>query len=257
VSVATYLYCIVKAARKPSPARAPAGIPDASGLQILEVTPTLWLVTADVPLKTYGPGALDAALADLEWVGRIALAHESVVEHFATRRGVTVIPMKLFTMFSSPDRAIAEITSRKTAIGRVMRTIAGAEEWGVRIVRGEIPAAPVRRDKVPASGAAFLAARKRARDEVRSARLLAAEAAAGAFTRLARVAKQSVRREDPPPSGATPPLLDAAFLVPLRSRARFNSSAEREAAACARVGAQLTITGPWPPYNFVGLDGRV
>ena len=254
--MATYLYCIVKASRKPSLGRAPAGIPDASDLQIVQVTTTLWLVTAEVPLGIYGPGALDAALSDLAWVGRMALAHESVVEHFVTRRGVTVIPMKLFTLFSGPDRAVAEIASRKAAIGRVMRTIAGTEEWGVRIVRREVPAVPVRRDKAPASGAAFLAARKRARDEVRSARLLAADAAADAFTRLARISRQSVRREDPPPSGATPPLLDAAFLVPFRSRARFTSSAKREAVSCARAGAQLTITGPWPPYNFVGLEGR-
>lgn len=256
MSVATYLYCIVKAPGKPSTGRAPVGLPDASGLQIVPATPPLWLVTAAVPLNVYGPGALEAALSDLDWVGRIALAHESVVEHFARRRGLTVIPMKLFTMFSGPDRAVAEIGSRRAAIGRVMRTIAGAEEWGVRIVRGDLPVAPARGHQRPASGAAFLHTRKRLRDEVRAARLLAADAATDAFTRLSRTARRSVRREDPPPSGVTPPLLDAAFLVPLRSRATFTAGAEREAVACARAGAQLTITGPWPPYHFVGLDGH-
>ena len=254
--MATYLYCIVKASRKPSAGRVPDGLPGASNVQILRATPTLWLVTADVPLEIYGPGALDAALSDLEWVGRIALAHERVVEHFVGRRSVTVIPMKLFTMFSGPDRAVAEIGSRKAAIARVMRAIGGAEEWGVRIVRGTVPTLPTRSPKPPSSGAAFLAARKRARDEVRSARRLAAEAAADAFSRLARVARQSVRRDDAPPSAATPPLLDAAFLVPVRSRTRFTSSARREALACAEAGAQLTITGPWPPYHFVSLEGQ-
>ena len=55
-------------------------------------------------------------------------------------------------------------------------------------------------------------------------------------------------------AGVTPPLLDAAFLVPAARRTRFTNAARREAEACARAGAQLTISGPWPAYNFIQPD---
>ncbi|MGH8638679.1 MAG: GvpL/GvpF family gas vesicle protein, partial [Burkholderiales bacterium] len=50
------------------------------------------------------------------------------------------------------------------------------------------------------------------------------------------------------------PLLDAAFLVPARSRREFHAAAERVAKHVARSGAHLTLTGPWPPYHFVGAE---
>ena len=108
--------------------------------------------------------------------------------------------------------------------------------------------------KPVASGTAFLAAKRRARDEVRDARIAAAEAARQAYDRLAKLAKDARLREDAPPDGAVKPLVDAAFLVPGTRRARFTQLARREAEACARAGARMTLTGPWPAYHFVG-DG--
>ena len=59
------------------------------------------------------------------------------------------------------------------------------------------------------------------------------------------------------PAGAMlPPLLDAAFLVPSSSRARFRSAARRAAAQCHRADIGFVLTGPWPPYHFVAAgDG--
>jgi hypothetical protein len=104
------------------------------------------------------------------------------------------------------------------------------------------------------SGAAFLAAKKQKRDDAQQARIAAAEAAVEAYERLAAIAKAAKRREDAPAVGATPPLLDAAFLVAASRRAKFTNAARREADACARAGAQLTLSGPWPAYNFIQSD---
>lgn len=251
---ATYLYCIVKSAGEPGMGRVPEGLPGAERPQALPVTSSLWLIVAAVPLAVYGPDHLDRHLADLDWVGRIALAHESVVEHFARRSGITVIPMKLFTMFSSPERALADIAKRKGPIAAAMRRIAGAEEWGIRIMRGGIAAAAPARAPRAASGAAFLAAKKQVRDDARRAKLAAAEVAADAFARLSSIARDARRRSDAPAAGAAPPLLDAAFLVPASGRTRFKAAAKREAGRCVEAGVQLTLSGPWPAYNFVQGD---
>lgn len=256
MAAATYLYCVIKAAPKPSLTGVPPGLAGGTPPQLLQSSPGVWLVASQVPLDTYGPGKLEPALTNMDWVGRTAMAHEAVVEFFASREGVTVVPMKLFTMFSTPDRALADVAERRRAIESTMRRIAGAEEWGIRVLRTPSDSA-ISVERLPArSGTAYLAAKKQKRDDVEQARVAAAGAAVTAFQRLSSLAKASKRRDDMPPAGATPPLLDAAFLVPLSRRERFRNAARREAEACARVGAQLTLTGPWPAYNFIQTDDR-
>jgi hypothetical protein len=232
-------------------------VPDAGPVELTEVSRSLWLVAAPVPLAVYGSPHLEAKLGDLEWVGRVALAHEAVVEHFAARPDLTVIPMKLFTLFSSTARAVRDVAGRRASIESAMKRIEGAEEWGVRVMRtAPTPAGGTAAPRTPRSGAAFLAAKKRAKDDVRQAKIAAAEAAAAAFERLTALSRDARRREDPPSAGATPPLLEAAFLVSLEDRERFDRASRREAAACARAGALMTVTGPWPAYNFVKAEDR-
>jgi hypothetical protein len=248
---AVYVYCIVSAGSRPSARRAPSGLPGAARPSVEGLGHRLWLVVAAVPLETYGPGQLETALKDMQWVGRVALAHEAVVEHFARAKGATVVPAKLFTMFSTLDRAVADTRSRRGDIRDALRRIVGCEEWGVRIVR--VPErAPARAARSPsASGAAFLAAKKRARDAKIESVRAALDAAHAVYDRLSALARDARRRDDAPDAATMPPLLDAAFLVPTGRRARFKSAARRAAAGCAQSGAAMTLSGPWPAYNFV------
>lgn len=248
---AIYLYCVVKSAKKPAPAGAPPGLPGAKPVDVHPISDGLWLVTAHVPLEQYGQDNLDIMLSDLDRVGDIALAHEDVVEHFAQRAGATVVPMKLFTMFSTVERAVKDVTSRRASIAAAIDKIAGSEEWGIRVVRGVTAEKETKAPVAPRSGAAFLAAKKQVRDDVKNAKLVAAEAATRAFERLAAISKDARRREAAPAPGTTPPLLDAAFLVPSDHRAKFTEAAKAEAAACAAAGGHMTVTGPWPAYNFI------
>jgi gas vesicle protein GvpL/GvpF len=253
---AVYVYCLVKSARKPSLSRVPPGLPGASKAVAAPLGGSVWCIVAEVPLETYGPGRLEAALGDMNWVGEVALAHESVVEHFAAQRGATVVPMKLFTMFSSADRAVAEMRSRRGEIRSAMSRISGCEEWGVRVLRPAPAAQTGQRARTDAtSGAAFLAAKKRAREEAAESVRAAAEAALDAYDALAAFARDARRRDDVPDNATTPPLLDAAFLVPTKGRTRFRTAARRAAKTCADAGAQLIVSGPWPAYNFIQSQG--
>jgi gas vesicle protein GvpL/GvpF len=101
------------------------------------------------------------------------------------------------------------------------------------------------------SGAAFLAAKKEARDRTRDAVRQVSNVVETAYDLLAPLSRDSRRRTDFPESAAAPPLLDAAFLVPAARKARFRAAARRAAAACRAAGLELTLTGPWPAYNFV------
>lgn len=255
-ATATYVYCVAHAQVKPRASRPPAGLPQASPPRLVAAGSPLWLVCASVPLARYGPGALDDVLRDLRWVGDIALAHESVVEHFAAQSGITVVPMKLFTMFSTDARAVEEMRGRRRDILRVVKRIAGCEEWGVRVTRGTEPAAPSRPAARPASGAAFLASKKQARDDARDRNRTAADFADAVFAGLSSLSREATRRDDVPEGAARPPLLDAAFLVAASQRTRFRSAARKLAAAAPSAGADVAVTGPWPAYNFVHEAGQ-
>lgn len=255
---AVYVYCVVRSARRPSIPRRATGIPQGSLPVAVDLSGGLWLLVSEVPLAIYGPTAVEPHLRDLDWVARLAVAHEAVVGHLARRRGSVVVPMKLLTMFTSRAKAVQDVSRRRRLIHSTMRRIAGCEEWGVRITRvrggSTDPAAALGKTSAVSTGAgaAFLVARKAARDASIEARAAAAAAAAHAFTALAAYATDSRRRSDAREPGTNPPVLDAAFLVRLGMRGRFTAEARRQAAACARVGADMTLSGPWPAYNFAG-----
>jgi hypothetical protein len=183
----------------------------------------------------------------MDWVAAVAVAHESVVEHFARQPRATVVPMKLFTMFSSSDRA-------SRTCGRVadidLKRIAGCESGRPHDAGGR-RAPPTRRQvSHETPSIAFLAAGKEARDVAREAVLSVTTAADRTFSSLAAIARDARRRDDVP-EGVVPPLLDAAFLVPATRRARFKAAVRRLASDTVKVGAEVTLTGPWPAYNFV------
>jgi hypothetical protein len=253
---ATYIYCLVKATRRPPTGRAPRGLPGATKPEAIALGGSLWLLVADVPLDTYGSEPLQRALGNMQWVSDVALAHDSVIEYFAQRSGMTTVPLKMFTMFSTRERALADMRARRRELEPIVKRIAGSEEWGVRVVRAA-PVSPTTRGRTAASsGTGFLAAKKQARDAAREAVELAGDAAEDAYNVLAAVAKQVSRREDVPPGAAAPPLLDAAFLVPAARRTKFKAVARKAASRCSEAGALMSLTGPWPAYNFVQLRDR-
>ena len=248
---ATYLYCIVHSSVAPATTKAPQGLPGAGRPTVAAVANNYWLVTAGVPLRSYGPATLEVSLRDVQWVTDVAVAHESVVEFFARQADVTVVPMKLFTMFSSEKRAVSETRSRLRDVEDVVSRIAGCEEWGVRITyQPTASSRPAGRQTKSASGTAFLKAKKAARDEAKHAIGTAAEQAEAAYTTLAAMAREARRRQDKPAGATSPPLLDAAFLVPAAGRSRFKAAVKKLADA-STDGTQVTLTGPWPSYNFI------
>jgi hypothetical protein len=252
---ATYVYCVVQRVGRPSTAQLPSGLPGSGKITLLDLGRSMWCATADVPLARYAPSQLEAGLRDLAWVSDIAVGHEAVVEHFTKLRGATVVPMKLLTMFSTPERAMAEMRVRRPELAAIIRRVRGCEEWGVRVMRRRVSGSP--RAAMPArSGTAFLAAKRQARDEARAATRNAADVAERVYELLAPFAKAARRRNDAPAGAAAPPLLDAVFLVPGARKVQFRAIARRAASDCRSVGAELTLTGPWPAYNFARRSGE-
>ena len=210
-----------------------------------------WLVVAAVPLAQYGEAAINGRLNDLDWVSRAAVAHERVVESF--RSCDALLPMKLFTIFASDDRAVADLRTRRREIDRILRRVMRHDEWGVRVVlrRGASDdGQPSRRPS--ASGTAYLTRKKAARDRAATLIARSRDVTSDVFETLAARATEARRRSaaDLPAGGGTL-LLDGAFLVPRSAAAGFRAAAGREGRVLARDGYELTLTGPWPAYSFM------
>ena len=252
---ATYVYCVIAAAHRPRLTRAPRGLPGMGPVRLLDVEGGLFVAVADAPLTRYGEAAINRGLKDLDWVSRVAVAHEAVVESFI--KETAVLPMKLFTIFTSDDRAMAHVRAERHRIAAVAKRVANHQEWGVRVVldRARAAAAAPKNNNVsatPRTGAAYLTRKKAQRDAVAELGTHARETVAALYDRLearSRLAKRRVASELPVQGG--PLLLDAAFLVPRARSASFEALVSRESRSLVRHGYGLTLSGPWPPYSFV------
>ena len=252
----TYVYGIVVSPHPPSLARVPPGLPGASAVRLIEIERGRFLAVADVKPGDYGEAVINRRLADLEWVSRAAVAHESVLEVLAAK--ATVLPMKLFTIFTSDERALADVRRDRRRIAALVKRVGGHDEFGIRVVLDRQTAlAPPRtkRDSPtrPAeTGIAYLTRKKTQRDSAVELSAHARATVADLYDRLARRARRARRRSASElPIEGGPLLLDAAFLVPRAKAATFRREVAREARALAKLGYGLKLTGPWPPYTFV------
>jgi hypothetical protein len=248
---ATYVYCLVVAPKRPRPTR--KGLPRTGPVRVLDLDRGLFLVVADAPLALYGEAAIKRGLSDLDWVSRAAVAHEAMVESFI--EAPAVLPMKLFTMFNTDERALEHVRGDRPRIDGLVKRLMNHHEWGVRVALARTrAAAPARRAAgSPAEpGAAYLTRKKAQRDRAVELAEHARDTVAASYDRMAAAARAATRRSASElPAQGGPLLLDAAFLVP-RTRSRtFRSLVIREARALSRRGYGLLLTGPWPPYTFM------
>jgi len=250
----------------------PQMVPDSPAAVGRALTTRHWLIVSSVPERAYGEAALERGLQHLQWVGPRALAHEAVVEHFLSASAV--LPMQLFTLFKADARAVEHVVRDRRRIARVLARIERHVEWGLRLTWNpptkddQMPAGRAlsasatvgslgdptsqRRGQEPTSGAAYLA-RKRDRLELSRTRLKRARVDAGrlyrAVSREASTARRRTATEQAAPGSRL--LLDAAFLVPTRRAGAFRAAVRRGARTLEGSGIVVSLTGPWPAYNFI------
>jgi hypothetical protein len=140
--LACYVFCIIECSAKPSPPNDVPTLPLGSGPRTLALAPGLWLAVADVPVKEYSRPAIEQCLRDLDCVSMRALAHEATIAGFFRRW--PVIPLKLFTIFATEERALAHVRRRLTRVRRLFGSLRDHEEWGIRLTiqPGKLPATP-------------------------------------------------------------------------------------------------------------------
>jgi hypothetical protein len=249
-----YAYCVVSETAPPDLAALPPGMPGATRPRLIELAPRRFLVVADAPEEKYGEQAIERGLHDMAWVSACALAHEQVIEHFLGSKAL--LPMKLFTVFSSEAAATAAMKRGARRTAKLLDKLAGHIECGVRVRFLAPPAesAPPAASTLSGSGRAFLEAKKQSHDARRTALATASQAAAALRAALDGPAAETRALE--PPEGVVPGglLLDAAYLVPKDGVAAFESVLAQHGPKLQALGCEVILTGPWPAYHFLDAD---
>ncbi len=245
-ATATYVYGLLERKTRPAVERAPAGLPGLGPLRALPVSEGLWLLAAPAPLSRYGEEPIERGLRDLDWVSACALGHERVAEHFLDQG--TLLPMKLFTLFTSEEAAVAQSKGDLRRVARLRDKLRGRVEWGIRMRRREEP--PAARPAAQArTGREFLQRKARERELSRGERSGDRARADEALKSLRALAAAAVRKELPAEAGRL--LLDAVLLVDRAKTGALRRAVAQRARTLAREGVELVLTGPWPPYHFL------
>jgi len=231
-----------------------ADAPAPHGVETVEHDGLVALVR-DVPLDEFGEEALPTHLNDREWLERQVRGHEDVLASAA--EAATVVPFRFGVICHDRSDVARLLDEHRELLQRDLLRVDGCEELGVKVWY-ESPQAPASdaSDDAPAGGRAYL---ERRRDSRRRALELAAERevlVADVHDRLARYSVASVVNRPQPKelSGREEQmLLNAAYLV-----RRGDETLAQEIASLraehAMSGYAFELTGPWPPYNFVGED---
>ena len=219
----------------------------------------LMAIVGSVAQSEFGEAALRRNLEDLDWLERTARAHHEVIETVAKER--PVVPMRLATVYSSDEAAAAMLRKRADDLRQALTRITGRSEWGVKghVTEPDDGAAgrqPETGDSASGPGAAYLRRRRAqlaARQDARQEAVVGAQAVHAELSRLSASARVYPPQSPEIAGSAGVMILNAAYLVADEWAEEFGA-AVTELAARHRA-LQLTLTGPWPAYSFVGQDG--
>jgi Gas vesicle synthesis protein GvpL/GvpF len=215
-----------------------------------------------VPLAEFGEDPLRRNLNDLSWLERVARQHEAVLER--ALEGGTIVPLRICTIFADEQGVASMLGERRSALDTALDVLDGRQEWGVKLIvdRGALERAA--RASAPegfedevegrSAGGAYMQRRRQERQLREIADRLAQDLAEDVHARLQDWATDAVVNppQNPELSGHEGEmLLNAAYLVETAKVERLHELVVELRELHRGLGAQLELTGPWPPYNFV------
>lgn len=206
----------------------PAGGIDGAPVTGLEID-GLTVVIGHLDAGRYGEPAWSEHRQDPGWLEPVAREHRAVVQALIEQGDV--VPLSLPAMYADEDSLRAAASSAREALDAALEEVRGHAEWSVRLFRGAV-------DGLGAVGSR--------RDS------LAGEAY-GALSKRATRSRLNNPKEVEHSGREQPILLNTAHLVPRSDESAFLAVAEETNTYVAAEGDLfLEVSGPLPPYSFVG-----
>jgi hypothetical protein len=216
----------------------------------------LTVLVSPVPRDQFDAAPLRTNLNELTWLEQVAREHEAVLEDVFP--DTTIVPLRLCTIFDDADGTRRMLERERDALSHALARLQGRQEWGAKLlVEGSRLASTAAPEGDQAQGeeggAAYLARRRHERETREEARTLAAQLVDEVDGALREHALDAVRLrpQNRELSGhAGDMLLNGAYLVDADDAEALRATAAELQERYAGYGAQLVVTGPWPPYNF-------
>ena len=202
---------------------------------------------------------LATKLNDRAWVERKALEHERVLSRLA--QGGPVVPLRFGAIYDDLEGVEVMLEERFDELVADLERVRGHVELGVKgfVERPRLEdllAGERARSSAASPGRAYLERRQVERDVAAEASAVVAEAARSTHERLLErsVAGAVARPHSRELSGRPEEMfLNAAYLVRAGDEA-LRGEVDALGRAYAGLGLSFEVTGPWPPYSFVGRE---
>lgn len=212
--------------------------------------------TGSVPLSDFAEQPLKDHLEDLRWLEAAARAHHQVIEEL--HRATDVVPLQFATVYHDDDAVRAVLADRAGDFAAAFARTRGRDEWGVKAYVDPDAPAPAAEPEASGGGTpgtAYLLRRKAEQRSREDAYRRAEKRAEQLRAALADTAEQEVahRPQDQRLAGYEGwMILNDSFLVPRAGAEDFAASVS----ACREQfpDVRLEVSGPWPPYSFVGRE---
>jgi Gas vesicle synthesis protein GvpL/GvpF len=258
---ALWVYCV--AAEGALPAIDQPGVHPDGSLQRIEHD-GLAVLASRVPLAEFGEEALRRNLNDLQWLERVARAHEAVLDRALELS--TIVPLRLCTIYADERGVKRMLDEKHAALQTALQALEGHQEWAVKLLvdratleaaaRARSPEATALEQEVTSrsGGGAYMLRRRFEREVRNAADRLVDELADDVHARLQDWADRAVLNapQNPELSGHEGEMvLNAAYLVEKEKVPRLHELVDELQQRHGELGARLELTGPWPPYNFV------
>lgn len=245
------------------------GVPGIDGAPVLRVQGAgLAALVSRVPRAAFDAAPLREHLNDLDWLERVARAHEAVLE--AALAATTVVPLRLCTIYENDARVRTMLRGDRAALAQALELLAGRQEWAVKLLVDREQLLVHARDTSDEAGAteralegrteggAYLERRRLDRQVRERADALVARLVEDVHRRLSECSVDAItlpaqNRDLSHHEGDM--VLNGAYLVEADGVGALRTTTQELEAAHAEVGARLLLTGPWPPYNFLPRSG--
>lgn len=260
---ACWAYCILAAGQRDAARGDIEGVEPGTKVELIQEGELLTLVSP-VPLAEFSDERIREHLNDIEWVDRVARAHERVLEQVLER--ATILPLRLCTLYRDRAGVRRMLRDQESLLRETLVELEGRREWGIKVFadQNRLAASVHEQRSEPAaagpSGAEYMARRQRERKSSERVHELGEAVAQEIHARAESVAERSRANplQRPEVHGKKAQmLLNAAYLV---SREREHELRDLAASLRDRWGErgfEVELTGPWPPYNFVSPSAMV
>ena len=254
-----YVYGVISAADPDLPTDVP-GVDPRHPATLIEHN-GLAAIVSRVSLAEFGEEQLHENLNDVAWLEEKARSHERVLDEALSR--MTVVPMRLCTIYRSRQQVETMLGSEHTVFVDALESLEGKAEWGVKLIAepGALERAAAPRGDPGAEdagelspGMAYLRGRSEEAETREELDRIAMEWADGVHQRLASRVSEALLNplQNPEVSGHEGEmLLNGVYLVGEDEAPAFHRAVEELQTEYRERGADVELTGPWPPYNFV------